>query len=200
MTSINFSLRQLKLGISAFALLLLPLSVMAQTLDTVPHVDLDRYLGKWYEIASIPQYFQRQCVRDVSAEYASAGGNISVINRCITANGDTKTAEGQARVVDKVSQAKLEVTFVKLFGWLYFIGGDYWVIDLAEDYRYAVVGHPSRKYAWILASKPQLSADDLTGIESRLRQNNYDTCGILTTIQTGGATSKQPLCEAVRAK
>jgi apolipoprotein D and lipocalin family protein len=184
----------------AFALLLLPLTAFAQPLDTVPHVDLTRYLGKWYEIASIPQYFQRQCVRDVSAEYASAGSNISVTNRCITANGDTKTAEGQARVVDKVSQAKLEVTFVKLFGWLYLLGGDYWVIDLAEDYHYAVVGHPSRKYAWILASKPQLSATELAGIESRLRQNNYDTCGILTTIQTGGASTKQALCEAVRAK
>jgi apolipoprotein D and lipocalin family protein len=184
----------------AFAILLLPLSASAQPLDTVPHIDLNRYLGKWYEIASIPQYFQRQCVRDVSAEYATAGSNISVINRCIMANGETKTAEGQARVVDKVSQAKLEVTFVKLFGWLYFIGGDYWVIDLAEDYHYAVVGHPSRKYAWILASKPQLSATDLAGIESRLRQNNYDTCGILTTIQTGGASTKQALCEAVRGK
>lgn len=173
---------------------------MAQPLDTVPHVDLNRYLGKWYEIASIPQYFQRQSVRDVSAEYAAADGNISVINRCITANGETKIARGQARVVDKVSQAKLEVTFVKLFGWLYLLGGDYWVIDLAEDYRYAVVGHPTLKYAWILAAKPQLSATDLAGIESRLQQKNYDTCSILTTIQTGGASAKQPLCEAVRAK
>jgi apolipoprotein D and lipocalin family protein len=185
---------------STLAFLLLPIYVVAQPLDTVPHVDLNRYLGKWYEIASIPQYFQRQCVRNVSAEYASADGNISVINRCVTASGDTKTAEGQARVVDKVSQAKLEVTFVKLFGWLYLLGGDYWVIDLADDYRYAVVGHPSRKYAWILASNPQLSATDIAGIESRLRQNNYDTCAIITTIQTGGATTKQPLCEAVRVK
>lgn len=184
----------------AFSILLLPPLVMAQPLDTVPHVDLNRYLGKWYEIASIPQYFQRQCVRDVSAEYAAADGNISVINRCITANGETKIARGQARVVDKVSQAKLEVTFVKLFGWLYLLGGDYWVIDLAEDYRYAVVGHPTLKYAWILAAKPQLSTTDLAGIESRLQQKNYDTCGILTTIQTGGASAKQPLCEAVRAK
>lgn len=188
------------LKLTAFTFSLLPLLVMAQPLDTVPRVDLNRYLGKWYEIASIPQYFQRQCVRDVSAEYGAADGNISVTNRCVTANGDTKTAKGQARVVDKVSQAKLEVTFVKLFGWLYVLGGDYWVIDLADDYRYAVVGHPSREYAWILAAKPQLSVTDLVGIESRLRQRNYDTCGILTTIQTGGASTKQPLCEAIHPK
>ncbi|MEQ1914965.1 MAG: lipocalin family protein [Sideroxydans sp.] len=178
----------------------LPCGAFAQPLATVEHVDLNRYLGKWYEIASIPQYFQRQCVRDVTAEYALKDGAISVTNRCTTATGEISVAQGQARIVDKVSNAKLEVTFVKLFGWRYQFGGDYWVIDLAADYRYAVVGHPSRKYAWVLAATPQVSVQDLAAIEKRLQENGYDTCGLLTTPQSGVLPVKMPLCEAVRAK
>ena len=181
-------------------LLLLPSITLAQSLATVEHVDLDRYLGKWYEIASIPQYFQRQCVRDVTAEYALKNGVISVINRCTTASGEISEAEGQARIVDTLSNAKLEVTFVKLFGWRYLFGGDYWVIDLASDYRYAVVGHPSRKYAWVLAKTPQVSSQDLAAIEDRLKANGYDTCGLLTTAQPPLLSVRTPLCEAVKAK
>lgn len=181
-------------------LLLLPSIALAQPLATVEHVDLDRYLGKWYEIASIPQYFQRQCVRDVTAEYALKNGAISVINRCTTASGEVSEAEGQARIVDTFSNAKLEVTFVKLFGWRYLFGGDYWVIDLAPDYRYAVVGHPSRKYAWVLAKSPQVSSQDLASIEERLKVNGYDTCGLLTTSQTPVLHLRTPLCEAVKEK
>lgn len=173
---------------------------LAQTLATVEHVDLDRYLGKWYEIASIPQFFQRQCVRDVTAEYALQDGAISVINRCTTKTGEISESAGQARIVDTVSNAKLEVTFVKLFGWRYQFGGDYWVIDLASDYRYAVVGHPSRKYAWVLAKTPQLSSPDLAAIKNHLRANGYDTCGLLTTAQTPVLPVRMPLCEAVNQK
>ncbi len=181
-------------------MLLLPSIAQAQSLATVEHVDLDRYLGKWYEIASIPQYFQRQCVRDVTAEYALKNGAITVINRCTTASGVISEAEGQARIVDTLSNAKLEVTFVKLFGWRYIFGGDYWVIDLAPDYRYAVVGHPSRKYAWVLAKTAQISSQDLSAIEGRLKVNGYDTCSLLTTAQAPAVSVRLPLCEAVKAK
>ncbi len=178
----------------------LPALAFAQPVTTVEHVDLSRYLGKWYEIAAIPQYFQRMCVRDVTAEYALSDGGISVQNSCVTAEGKTSVAQGQARIVDKVSQAKLEVTFVKIFGWQYLLGGDYWVIDLAADYRYAVVGHPSRKYAWVLAATPGLTATDLALIAQNLQTNGYDTCSLFTTVQTNGLSVKQPLCEAVTTK
>jgi apolipoprotein D and lipocalin family protein len=174
--------------------------VIAKPLDTVEHVDLNRYLGKWYEIASIPQYFQRKCVLDTSAEYKLTEGAISVTNRCTSEIGEVLVAEGQARVVDNLSNAKLEVTFVKLFGWRYTFGGDYWIIDLAEDYRYAVIGHPSRKYAWVLAKYPQLSAEDIISIEKHLQENGYDTCTLNTTIQNSGIASKMPLCKFVELK
>ncbi|GAB1234377.1 lipocalin family protein [Ferrigenium sp. UT5] len=176
---------------------LLPALALAQPPATVAQVDLDRYVGKWYEIASIPQYFQRQCVRDVTAEYALKHGALSVINRCATASGEISEAQGQARIVDTQSNAKLEVTFVNLFGWRYLFGGDYWIIDLAPDYRYAVVGHPGREYAWVLARTPQISAQDLTAIANRLQSNGYDTCSLLTTTQTPILTARTPLCKAV---
>ncbi|MBU0689751.1 MAG: lipocalin family protein [Gammaproteobacteria bacterium] len=173
-------------------------SAVAAPLSTVEQVDLQRYLGKWYEIASIPQFFQRQCVSDAMAEYAMDGKAIAVTNSCMTENGERSVAQGRARVVDELSRAKLEVTFVKLFGWLYFLGGDYWVIDLARDYRYAVVGHPDRTYAWILARKPVLEREDIVAIEARMRENGYDTCALLTTVQAGGPSGREPLCEIVK--
>lgn len=182
------------------ALMLMTGMVSAAPLPTVDHVDLQRYLGKWYEIASIPQFFQKQCVGDVTAEYAMDGDNIAVTNSCRTAKGERSVAHGQARVVDKVSQSKLEVTFVKLFGWRYLFGGDYWIIDLAPDYHYAVIGHPDRTYAWILASTPSLPKQELADIAARMQANGYDTCTLLTTVQSGGAASRMPLCQAVAAE
>lgn len=180
------------------AMLLWQSTAAAQPLQTIPEVDLQRYLGRWYEIASIPQFFQRQCVGDAMAEYAQAGADIAVTNSCRTENGERSVAQGRARVVDAASRAKLEVTFVKLFGWLYLLGGDYWVIDLAPDYRYAVVGHPDRTYAWVLARQTALSAVDVAAIEARLRENGYDTCALLTTVQEGGFSSREPLCKVVK--
>lgn len=181
-------------------LMLMTGMVSAAPLPTVDHVDLQRYLGKWYEIASIPQFFQKQCVGDVTAEYAMDGDNIAVTNSCQTAKGERSVAHGQARVVDKVSQSKLEVTFVKLFGWRYLFGGDYWIIDLAPDYHYAVIGHPDRTYAWILASTPSLPKQELADIAARMQANGYDTCMLLTTVQGGGASSRLPLCQALAAE
>lgn len=191
-------MRTFKISISL--LLLLPTIALSQSLATVEYVDLDRYLGKWYEIASIPQYFQRQCARDVTAEYSLKNGAISVLNRCRTASGEISEAEGQARIVDKHSNAKLEVTFVNLWGWRYLFGGDYWIIDLAPDYRYAVVGHPSRKYAWVLAKTPQVALHDLSAIENRLRSNGYETCSLRTTAHTTVLPVRMPLCEAAITK
>ena len=182
---------------SLWLILCFPLLVIAEPVRTVDHVDLTRYQGTWYEIASIPQFFQRKCARDVTAEYKLNAGTLDISNRCTTDEGKTKTAHGQARIVDTVSLAKLEVTFVHLLGWQYLLGGDYWIVDLASDYRYAVIGHPERKYAWILAKNKRLSAEDLSSIEQNLRQNGYDTCLLNTTIQTDGMALKQPLCQAV---
>ncbi|UYL07847.1 lipocalin family protein [Bdellovibrio sp. SKB1291214] len=166
---------------------------------TVSKVDLTRYIGKWYEIASIPHSFQKQCVGGVTAEYKDLGnGRVEVVNSCETKDGSRSVSEGQAKVVNTDSNAELKVTFVKLFGWIYAFGGDYWIIDLDKDYRYAVVGHPTRKYGWILSRTPQLDSGDLKNITQNLKDQGYDLCSLMMTVQAGGVTSRSPLCEYMK--
>jgi len=167
--------------------------------ETVKHVDLNRYLGTWYEIASIPQSFQKKCVANTVAEYSlTKNGFIKVLNSCDTKTGERKTAEARAKVIDKESNAKLKVTFVKIFDWVFSFGGNYWILDLAEDYSYAVVGDPTTEFGWILSRTPQLSHADLVSAEKNLAKNGYDTCKLLTSIQNGGFSERIPLCEVVK--
>lgn len=163
------------------------LQVQAQV-QTVPYVDLQRYLGEWYEIAAIPQSFQKQCVSNTRAEYSEAENNsIKVVNSCATKDGDVSSAEGRARVVDTTSSAKLRVTFVNILGrWIYLFGGDYWIIDLQPEYEYAVVGHPDRTYGWILSRTPSIDHDVLDEIGRNLMKNGYDLCEFRMTQQDGG--------------
>lgn len=148
-------------------------------LTTVPYVDLSRYMGKWYEIASFPQRFQKGCTA-TTAEYALRGdGKVAVINRCHdkTPQGPERIAKGVARVVDPETQAKLKVTFFWPFS------GDYWVIDLADDYSYAVVGHPSRKYLWILSRTPTMDDETYDTILSKLvTDKGYDLKPLQRTV------------------
>ena len=126
-------------------------------LVTVTSLDIERYMGSWYEVAKIPNRFQSHCDHGAMAEYRLMGGSeVSVVNSCITADGSRNKAEGRARVVDTQSNAKLEVSFVSLFGWNLF-WGDYWVIGLGDDYEYAVIGTPGRRYGWVLAREEKLN-------------------------------------------
>lgn len=167
---------------------------------TVEQVDLNKYIGKWYEVASIPQWFQKDCIANTTAEYSFAEDNYLVVdNSCEQENGERKRAEGRAKVVDKDTNAKLKVTFVKLFKWIFAFGGKYWILDLAPDYSYAVVGDPTREYAWILSRTPTLPQDKLIAAELALKAQGYDTCKVLTSLQDGGFTEKTPLCEVVES-
>lgn len=117
---------------------------------SVAAVDLARYAGKWFEIASFPMFFQRQCVGDTSASYAlGADGRVEVSNRCRTENGFDE-AKGVATVVEGWGNSRLKVSFFWPFK------SDYWVMGLDNDYRWAVVGNPNRKYLWVLSRTPQL--------------------------------------------
>jgi apolipoprotein D and lipocalin family protein len=144
-------------------------------LQTVAHVDLQRYLGTWYEIARFPHRFQAGCVESRAVYTLRDDGLIGVHNECRqgSADGPVKSAEGRARVVDRATNAKLEVSFFRPF-W-----GDYWIIDLDPDYHWAVVGHPSRKYLWILCRDKTLGSAALTGITRRLEQQGYDLSALL---------------------
>lgn len=168
----------------------------AQELPTVDYVDLNKYMGRWYEIAAIPQSFQKKCVKDTTAVYSMAEENrLKVENSCVKSDGSLDVAIGRAKVVDSETNAKLKVTFAKIFGWSFLLGGKYWIVDLAPDYHYALVGHPNRKYAWVLSRTPHLSTQDLSSIDSKFKELGYDTCLILTSIQTGGFDQRVPLCK-----
>ncbi len=149
-------------------------------LETVPQVDLGRYVGRWYEIARYPNRFERKCDRDVTAEYSiKRNGDIRVVNSCVKISGDVTQSIGAAKVVDKSTNAKLKVTFF----WPFY--GKYWIIALGWDYDYAVVGEPSRKYLWILSRNPQMPADLYREITGRLAAKGYDASKLVKTRQTG---------------
>ncbi len=152
-------------------------------LETVAHVDLGRYVGSWYEIANFPQSFQRGCVASTATYTARDDGEIDVLNRCREGAIDApeRSALGRARVVDPSTNAELEVSFFRPF-W-----GDYWVIDLDADYRWAVVGHPGRDYLWILSRTPTMPEATYQAIVSRLQTKGYETARLVRTPQPPGA-------------
>lgn len=148
-------------------------------LETVARVDLSRYAGTWYEIASFPQSFQRGCTATTASYTLRPDGDVDVLNRCRkgSLDGPEKTAQGRARVVDRSTNAKLEVSFFRPF-W-----GDYWIVDLAGDYSYAAVGHPGRDYLWILSRAPTMDEATYQGIVARLGAKGYETSRLVRTLQ-----------------
>jgi apolipoprotein D and lipocalin family protein len=140
----------------------------------VAHVDLQRYAGLWYEIGKIPNRFQDQCASGTTAEYTlRSDGTLAVVNRCVDKNGRIDEARGVARVEDRASNARLKVSFVRLL-FLRLFWGDYWIIGLGPDYDFAVVGHPTREYGWILARTPRLAPPARAAVDSILRAQGYD--------------------------
>ena len=170
--------RSIARGLASAALLALGACAPRADLPVVTGIDAERYLGRWHEIASIPQWFQRACVADTTAEYGKApDGTIAVTNGCRKADGTRSVATGSARFVAAPGEGKLEVTFLRLFGdplWL--ISGDYWVVALDPDYRWSVVGHPGRDYGWILSRDPTMPRETLLALRQRLVSVGYDTC------------------------
>ncbi len=146
-------------------------------LNVAPSVDLERYVGRWYEIAHLPFRFQRDCDRDTTATYElRPDGKISVLNACRTAQGKLNTAKGTARVASANGpNTKLKVTFFWPFS------GNYWIIDLDPEYRWAVVGEPNRKYLWVLSREPKLDEATFNGILERARQQGYDLSRLILT-------------------
>jgi apolipoprotein D and lipocalin family protein len=153
--------------------------LMAQTLQTVPYVDLKKYAGKWYEIASFPQRFQKNC-NCTTAEYTMTDkGYVIVENRCKkdSVNGKESYIKGKAFVTENSGNAKLKVQFFWPFK------GKYWIIDLANDYSYAVVGHPNMKYLWILSRTPMMDDKIYQKIISSVKEKGFDISKIKRTKQ-----------------
>lgn len=178
--------------IALAAAFLLAHSVMARAAkkgpQVVPAVDLSRYAGRWYEVARLPNRFQKNCAGEVTAEYALlAGGDIRVVNQCRQSNGQMKMAEGKARLAEKDGpNSKLEVRFAPSFlSFLPFVWGDYWILDLAPDYSYALVGDPGRKYLWFLSRSPRVDEATFRRLTEKAAAEGYDVSRLIRTRQEG---------------
>jgi apolipoprotein D and lipocalin family protein len=155
-------------------------------LRVVPSIDMNRYMGTWYEIARLPNSFQNMCASDVSATYAQKpNGKLSVINACKKTDGSMTSVEGEARPLSSSAQnSKLQVRFAPAWlSWLP-VWGDYWIIDLAPDYSYAVIGEPSRAYLWILSRTPKMDAALYEKILGEVKAKGFDSSKVQKTLQT----------------
>jgi len=167
-------------------------------LRTVPSVDLKQYSGKWFEIARYPNKFQKKCVGNTTATYTIKGeDSIEVVNQCVKENGTVEDAKGKVKIVDKNTNAKLEVRFAPgLLSFIPGVWGDYWIIDLDDKYQYSVVGDPKREYLWILSRTPELSDATYQDILRRVETLGYNPGKVIKTPQKveivkGAAIEKQ---------
>jgi apolipoprotein D and lipocalin family protein len=176
--------------VTALAVLLASLFSTSQAAPpkTVASVDLDRYAGQWFEIARLPNRFQRDCAGDVVVFYTvRTDGRLDVDNRCRKADGSIARAVGVARrAAPDGSNAKLEVRFAP--AWLSFVPavwGDYWVLGLDADYRLALVGSPDRDYLWLLSREPSPPEAEVTRMKQIARSEGFDVDRLEQTSQSG---------------
>lgn len=140
-----------------------------QVPDPCKPVDLERYLGRWYEIARYEQRFERGC-ETATADYSmSPDGKICILNRCRKGNGKFEEARGFAKIVDRETNAKLKVSFFRPFY------GEYWVIDRADDYSWSIVGESSGRYLWILSREARPGDQQVRQLVNRTSELGYNT-------------------------
>lgn len=143
---------------------------------SIASLDVPRYMGTWYEIAKYPNIFQRRCARNTRAQYTpQADGTVQVLNRCVTESGEEVNALGLARQMGPKTSPQLKVRFAPAWlGWLPLVWGDYWVIDLDDDYQLAAVSEPSREYLWVLSRTPKVDANTYNALLKRLTAQGFD--------------------------
>lgn len=158
---------------------------------TVPTLDIDRYLGTWYEIARLPMRHEPADYTDISATYSlQADGKVRVENRALDGKGNPQHSVGEATAVPGSGNAKLQVTFLpEGLRWIPFTKGDYWVLRIDEDYRTALVGGPDRKYLWLLSRATELDANIRDDFLATAQANGYDLADLIHTRHTGRAVA-----------
>lgn len=154
---------------------LVSVNILSAELATVDHVDLNKYLGKWYEVGRYPASFQKDCYKSTATYSLGKGGKIIVLNECRKGGpeGKYKSVKGKAYVVDKKSNSKLKVTFF----WPFY--GNYWIIDLDPDYKYVIVSEPKMQYLWILSRTPEIDPILEKELYNKLTGWGFDTSRII---------------------
>ncbi len=157
----------------------------APPLTPIAALDLQRYMGTWYEVAKFPNRFQGQCSGPASADYSlQPGGTVQVVNRCPLADGKVDQVIGEGRRIGPEGSPKLEVRFAPAWlSWLPFVWGNYWVVDLDSAYQLAVVSEPKREFLWVLSRQRAVEPAVWDALMGRLQQQGFD----LTRLQRAGA-------------
>lgn len=169
----------------------------AATAPTKPvaSVDLTRYIGSWYQVAAIPQWFSLQCAKDSTATYtANADGTIGVRNACTTYWGSSSVVTGKAKVQNAPANSELAVSFFKLFGQQIYTGTNYQVIGLGAAYDWAVITDPARSSAFVISRTPALTSAQKATVQSVLSANAIDPCRLQVTPVTGGESKAGAFC------
>lgn len=145
-------------------------------LQSIESLDLQRYLGQWYEVAKFPNWFQKKCKTDTKAYYAlSPNGRVQVLNSCRMEGGKVTEAMGEAVLVGEAKSAKLKVRFApEWLSFLPWVWGDYWVVDLDDAYQLAAISEPRREYLWILSRSPEPGDKALNELMLRLIAKGFD--------------------------
>lgn len=147
-----------------------PPSAPPPPLSAISALSVERYMGRWYEIAKLPNWFQRNCVSDTSAQYSLLPqGGVQVLNQCRRSNGEMDQALGLAQQQGGPDSAKLKVRFAPAWlSWLPVVWGDYWVVDLDPAYELVAVSEPKREYLWVLSRTPTVEPARYAALLARL--------------------------------
>jgi lipocalin len=183
------------------ALFTLVLLAPAAALTPLPDFKLDGYVATWYEIASIRGFLQSRCARDTRTEYSiGENGALMLESKCLRADGTAERSEARARPMDPALPSVLKITSVHMLGiWWYPFGRESIVVARGPERRWLAVGHPSLRYARILAHSPALSDDDLKSAAAALADAQFDLCSMVLTVQTEGRRQAARMCDIVRA-
>lgn len=171
-------------------LLVMLLALPAQSQTRVPmavaQVDVDRYMGQWYEIARLPNHLERDCARDVVSVYERRSESaIRVTYECRHADGEAQHTRGVARIRDMASHAKLELRFAPLaLAWWPFVWDDWWILEIAPDNSHMMLGDPSRQTLWIFARRPALDNAVYENLVAQAAAQGYDTRRLVRTPQS----------------
>ncbi|CAI8819656.1 MULTISPECIES: lipocalin family protein [Pseudomonas] len=161
---------------------------------TANSVDLKRYQGKWYELARLPMYFQRDCAQSEAHYNLKPDGSVGVLNRCRTLEGEWQEASGTANVQVPGKTDKLWVVFDNWFSKLLpgVAKGDYWILYVDDKYHTALVGNPDRKYLWILSRTPTIPALQRESLLAKARQQGYDTQRLIWRVADKDMAAAKP--------
>ena len=151
----------------------------------VDAIDVQKYAGRWYEVARLPMYFQRNCASDVQAKYSlNADKTIRVKNQCMNKEGELDVSEGVAYPQND-GNSQLKVSFLpKGLRWVPFSKGDYWVLRIDEDYQVALVGGPSHRYLWLLSRTPDMDEAVIEDYLNTAKAQGYDLSKLIRTKHT----------------